>query len=407
MKQTALIKALRAIKNELDDDAKGVAVAIEEAITEAENSDEIITATDLSERIRAILPKEVSEDPEVQSSIRKVVRAENNNFATGKTFLSSREAHKEFLNLLTTSPDGKTLTRKWKDTLMSNGITGLSFPTAVSAAIETSWNGGKGLFQALRHVSTGRFTIQYTEQDDVSANTLAKGHTVGTDKTAQEIEVQNRLIDLQGIYKDQYVNRVELAQLTDEPTFLNWLVTELSERLQYTIERRIICGGSTESEGLYGISSFEGIGAKSQEDAFTLFYENRSSGTALTDLRNLALQVQNRGRAKWMFIDSTLYSFLTTRLYAEGGSPFVVTKEQFASEMGVDRVELFPIANGQTSGKAVIITPDLYYRVGGEPFGEQSSIWLTNQEAFRAEIFAGGRIAGLKSTAVFSGVTQG
>ena len=54
-----------------------------------------------------------------------------------------------------------------------------------------------------------------------------------------------------------------------------------------------------------------------------------------------------------------------------------------------------------TTSVGVMITPDLYYRIGGDVFGDTWSIYEKNQVGYMSEVAAGGAIAGLGSTATF------
>lgn len=408
--QKKLAQALRLMKNELDEPAGALAVALQDAIAEAEETERVVGVDDLAATVQAIvrdhLP-EVVETPEVSAAINRVarkVRGEGN-------YLASRQAAKDYLATIRNSRSATDYSRNWAAKLAENGITGLTAPSLVDGVIQTAWGQGSGLFSALRHVSQQNFTIQYDATDGWQQ--LARGHAKGTNKEAQVLEVSPKLIALQGIYKDQYVDRVDLAAMTDDTTFLRWLVEELSDRLAFTIEAQIIGGGNSGQNDIHAvingsyqsamansvITAFEGIGGKTTADAWTNVSQiDTSTEPASITWRTAALSLNNRGRDIWAYVSPAAYISLATRIYGSGGTPVAIGPDQLAAELGVARV--IPWKYFATGVDGVLITPDLYYRIGGEPFGEQSSIWLTNQEAYRAEIFAGGAIAGLKSTAV-------
>ena len=61
---------------------------------------------------------------------------------------------------------------------------------------------------------------------------------------------------------------------------------------------------------------------------------------------------------------------------------------------------------GDAGTAAVFITPDLYYRIGGDLFGDTWTIFEKNQQGYMAEVATGGGIAGLESTAVIAATSK-
>lgn len=408
--QKKLAQALRLMKNELDDSAGALAVALQEAIAEAEETERVVGIDDLAATVQAIvrdhLP-EVVETPEVSAAINRTVKK----MKATSNYLQSPQSVRDYMATIRSSHSATDYSRNWSAKLVENGITGLAAPALVDGVIQTAWGRGSGLFSALRHVSQQNFTIQYDATDGWEQ--LARGHAKGKEKEAQVLAVSPKLVALQGIYKDQYVDRVDLAAMTDDTTFLRWLVEELSDRLAFTIEAQIIGGGNSATTDIHAvvngsyqsamansvITAFEGIGGKTVADAWTdvAQIDTTTEPESIT-WRTAALSLNNRGRDIWAYVSPQAFVKLATRIYGAGGTPVAISPDQLAGELGVAKVITWKYFGAGVDG--VLITPDLYYRVGGEPFGEQSSIWLTNQEAYRAEIFAGGAIAGLKSTAV-------
>lgn len=413
-------------RNFLSEDGKALAEAIGTVIAEAENSEEEVSAEELNDRIKAAFDALKPEEKDPEKTAEEVAETENFKLAVnrillenatgkgvkGSSYLSSANAVKDFARTIHTSASGEEFRENWRAVLAKNGVTGMAYPEQVEAGINTAWSNANGLFMALRYVSPREFRIMYSAAD--TKDQLAHGHKVGASKKEQVIPAQGKKLSLQMIYKWLPVNRLDMQAMEQPEVFVQWVTTELTERLLYTIERTIVAGDPNASVTADAITCFESIGTKTAADAFTLYYGMNTSATAakVTDLYKMlitaALEIRNNGRDTWLFINKTDLGALLTADFNVTGVPIGAGLDTLAARLGVAKVVAVDYLAGsltkvgQKGTAAVFITPDLYYRIGGDLFGDTWTIFEKNQQGYMAEVATGGGIAGLESTAVIA-----
>ena len=413
-------------RNFLSEDGKALAEAIGTVIAEAENSEEEVSAEELNNRIKAAFDALKPEEKDPEKTAEEVAETENFKLAVnrilsenattkgakGSSYLSSANAVKDFARTIHISASGEEFRENWKSVLAKNGVTGMAYPEQVEAGINTAWANANGLFMALRYVSPREFRIMYSAAD--TADQLAHGHKVGAAKKEQVIPAQGKKLSLQMIYKWLPVNRLDMQAMDQPDVFVQWVTTELTERLLYTIERTIVAGDPNASVTADAITCFEAIGTKTQADAFTLYYGVNTSATAakVTDVYKMlitaALEIRNNGRDTWLFINKTDLGALLTADFNVTGVPIGAGLDTLAARLGVAKVVAVDYLAGSLTKvgdkgtAAVFITPDLYYRIGGDLFGDTWTIFEKNQQGYMAEVATGGGIAGLESTAVIA-----
>ena len=413
-------------RNFLSEDGKALAEAIGTVIAEAENSEEEVSAEELNDRIKAAFDALKPEEKDPEKTAEEVAETENfklavnrilSENATGKgvkgsSYLASANAVKDFARTIHTSASGEEFRENWRAVLAKNGVTGMAYPEQVEAGINTAWTNANGLFMALRYVSPREFRIMYSAAD--TKDQLAHGHKVGASKKEQVIPAQGKKLSLQMIYKWLPVNRLDMQALEQPEVFIQWVTTELTERLLYTIERTIVAGDPNASVTEDAITCFESIGTKIAADAFTLYYGVNTSATAakVTDVYKMlitaALEIRNNGRDTWLFINKTDLGALLTADFNVTGVPIGAGLDTLAARLGVAKVVAVDYLAGSLTKvgdkgtAAVFITPDLYYRIGGDLFGDTWTIFEKNQQGYMAEVATGGGIAGLESTAVIA-----
>ena len=417
-------------RNFLSEDGKALAEAIGTVIAEAENSEEEVSAEELNNRIKAAFEALKPEEKDPEKTAEEVAETENFKLAVnrilseyvkgkgakGSSYLSSANAVKDFARTIHISASGEEFRENWRAVLAKNGVTGMAYPEQVEAGINTAWSNANGLFMALRYVSPREFRIMYSAAD--TKDQLAHGHKVGASKKEQVIPAQGKKLSLQMIYKWLPVNRLDMQAMEQPDVFVQWVTTELTERLLYTIERTIVAGDPNASVTADAITCFESIGTKTAADAFTLYYGVNTSTAAakVTDVYKMlitaALEIRNNGRDTWLFINKTDLGALLTADFNVTGVPIGAGLDTLAARLGVAKVVAVDYLTGSltkagdTGTAAVFITPDLYYRIGGDLFGDTWTIFEKNQQGYMAEVATGGGIAGLESTAVIAATSK-
>lgn len=415
-------------KNYLSEDGRALAEAISEVIAEADNAEAEVTAEELDKRIKDAIDALKPVEPDAETVAETVAETENFKLAVRRILSASRpdggqprylataNSITDFAKCIHASQSGEEFKEKWGEVLRRNGITGLAYPEAVETGINTAWRAASGLFTSLRHVSPREFRVMYSEDETV--NTMAHGHKVGAAKKEQVIPAQGKKLSLQMIYKWLPVNRLDMQAIEQPVVFVQWVTTELTERLLYTIESTIIAGDPNKETAADVISSFESIGTKTAADAFTLYYPAVTATAALPvtelykTLITAALEINNKGRETWLFINKTDLGALLTADFNVTGVPIGAGLDTLAARLGVAKVVAVDYLAGAMTAvnrvgtAAVFITPDLYYRIGGDVFGDTWTIFEKNQQGYMAEVATGGGIAGLESTAVVAATAK-
>lgn len=410
-------------KNVLSEDGRALAESISEVIAEAENSEEEVSSEELEKRVADAVAALKPVEESAEETAEKVTETENfkravrlaistNQVAAAKpAYLKTKNSVRDFARCIHEASNGDEFSAKWGARLRENGVTNMAYPEQVEGAIHTAWENAHGLFFALKHVSPREFRIMYSAED--GADQSAHGHTVGSVKLEQQIFAQGKKLSLQMVYKWLPVNRLDMQALDDPETFISWVTAELTDRVLFSIERAII-GTDVNTVAAAKITAFESIGAKTAADAFTAFYgtNTATAGVAASALFKqiitAALNVKSDGHGMWLFINKSDLGALMTADFNTTGIPIGAGLDTMAARFGVERVvpvDYLPgsmTAKGQRGTAAVIITPDLYYRIGGDVFGDTWTIFEKNQQGYMAEVAAGGGIAGLNSTAVIA-----
>lgn len=396
-----------ALKDYFDDgDGKALLVALQELIASLEQSEQMVTAEQLAEAVKSFFAERLKEGEElpapVEDCIRKAVRdMAGSGVVKTPNYLASSQAIKDFRNSIVKARSSEQFLSNWKGHLVANAVTGIAYPTAISTGIESNWRKPEGLIARMTKVASKPFKLMYTAVDNANGAVLAKGHQKGATKTEQEFAVLTKNIDIQMVYKWLPIDRLDLIAMEDDAAFVDWVVNELSDRLAYTIERQILVGGV--QAGADAITSLESIGAKTTTDAWTTLSTTSMSDPLVPALYTSVFNTE--GRAKWLYVARDILPWLLIKDYGSGGSSLVMTLEEMRETWGVERIIPydFPRAGATpASGEilSICLSPEDYYRVGGEPFGEQWSIYEKNQEAFMAEVAIGGAIGKMKSTSV-------
>lgn len=398
-----LINMLKAFKNSLGDDAKELAAAISEAIAEAEASEEVVTADELSKKLEEVIASMKKADEEAVEEIQnkfdkfKIEMKNDFNHRGGSNYLDSPQAVKDFVNCIRNASSGSEHTKLWKEVLIKNDITGLAYPTEIFAEIQTKWEGNTGLVNAIRKISNKAIKIPYTTQDKSDLDVRAKGHKKGKVKLPQNLVLNDKQINLQFIYKDLPIDRIDLVSIEDDAALIRWVVEELAFMLAYEIERAILIGDGRTS-GDDRITTIEAIGSKTVTDAWTVVTP-RTKDTLIEDIKALLDTMVDKGRGIWLFMSKQNITALQEFKAATGATTQYQSLDVIKNALGVEEIKAFDLGEGI---EAIAMVPDLYFRAGGEPFGEKWTIYEKNQEAFRSEVAIGGAIGGLLSTGVLT-----
>lgn len=388
------IKVLKELKNSLGDDARALADAIQSAISEAENAEETITLTQLTEKLNEVLNQaEESSNVEIENRIDKLKLELKNDFNGAKKrneYLASKQATKDFLNTVRTARNGDEQRQMWQAKLVENGLSGVEYPVEIAEEVLTKWEENTGLAGRVKKVASKTFKILFTEQDKTSADLRAKGHKRGKNKIPQNLILKPKQLNQQLLYVDLYVDRIDIVNIDNDTALFNWIVEELNFMLNYEVERAILRGDNRLSNSDDKVSTIESVGGKEVTDIFTIVDTADGDLSLLENLKRLIDKLVTNGREIWVYAPKSNITTLQKFNYGAGGAVQFLPVENVAGQLGVAELKPFDLDEGV---EAVVLCPDYYYRIGGEPFGEDWTIYEKNQEAFRAEVAIGGGVA--------------
>ena len=101
-----------------------------------------------------------------------------------------------------------------------------------------------------------------------------------------------------------------------------------------------------------------------------------------------------------MFLSPELDLALREYVYATGGTPMLMSREELAAKIGVDKVFKKDYLAGVEGLHAIILDPDQYWVKEKKEVDVAFPQYEKNARGFLYELNAGGIIRGLKSTAV-------
>ena len=410
-----IANGLRAIANELNDDAKAkleeIAAAIVALGEEADKDGKEEIKARLAQ-LQADLEKVQAETAEGVANRIQQLRDEMTKSASVKDVRDkfTPEVRKAIANAILDARYGVNNTMaaieavcKSNDIAIrtKNSVSGLTFAEIIDYALQLKQEDNDEIFDAL--YKTKRTKFFYGEIDSTKPNNIAKqwAKTSETQKQVQELALEGKAISTAYIYKLQSLANEDLDDAREagqEAELLKDIREELTRAVKGLAVRAIFVGDTYNPSGSK-VTVFETIGTKKTTDLFTTVV-NPTTPTkpTLGDLRKAAAAVKTE--KKWAVVTSATKLALAEYLNAAGATPRFLTDAELAEQIGVDRVIDKDFIGDETGLHAVIFDPSEYWvkekNVIDTPFPE----YRDNRQGYIYEINMGGAIHGLKSTAV-------
>lgn len=410
-----IANGMRAIANELNDDAKAkleeIAAAIVALGEEADNDGKEEIKARLAQ-LQADLEKVQAETAEEVANRIQKLRDEMTKSASVKDVRDkfTPEVRKAIANAVLDARYGVKNTMaaieavcKSNDIAVrtKNSVSGLTFAEIIDYALQLKQENNDEIFDAL--YKTKRTKFFYGEIDSTKPNNIAKQWSKDseTQKQEQELALNGKAISTAYIYKLQSLANEDLDDAREagqEAELLRDIREELTRAVKGLAVRAIFVGDAYNPSGSK-VTVFETIGTKKTSDLFTTVV-NPTTPTkpTLGDLRKAAAAVKTE--KKWAVVTSATKLALAEYLNAAGATPRFLTDAELAEQIGVDRVIDKDFIGEVTGLHAVIFDPSEYWvkekNVIDTPFPE----YRDNRQGYIYEINMGGAIHGLKSTAV-------
>ena len=395
---------LQGVKNALTGDAKEFADAVLSAFQSMADDDKEHGVEELTAKVDEIAKNYVSNQvlenkiAEVRESILRMVRANG----AGEPSKLTKEIANQVANGVLHARNRSEAFAALDGVIAKNDLTGITYQELVDYTLNIKQDDADEVFDALS--VTPFATWFYGELDDSNAEQSAKqwdkSQQKGITKDLQNLAVNGRTITCKPVYKMQRISNddvfaaEEAGQLTQ---LLASVSAEERKAIKAGVVRAILIGDKVNS-GNKQITSFETIGTKKATDVFTTVLNPEGAEITLVDLLRTVKAVKTE--RKWLFITSALEVKLRKTMYAAGGTATIIGLEDMAKMIGVERVINKDYLSDEEGLHAIVMSPAEYRmkirKTLEMPFPE----YKENAQYLRSEMYIGGAIHGIKSTAV-------
>lgn len=311
-----------------------------------------------------------------------------------------------------TSRDKREVMNKLQEIAKENGIelkkrkndvSGLTYQGMVDYAIQVRQDESDEIYDALYKTPVSK--IFFAELDDTNPEEIAKqwskNPAPNVVKDVQALAAEGKEMTTANVYKMQRIANEDLddaAEVGQEGALIGTITAELRKAVKAGIVRAILIGDDINPEGKK-ITKFETIGTKTATDLFTTILNPEvAAQPTIVDLARAAEAVKTE--RKWLFLSPELDLALREYVYATGGTPMLMSREELAAKIGVDRIFKKDYLAGVEGLHAIILDPDQYWVKEKKETDVAFPQYERNARGFLYELNAGGIIRGLKSTAV-------
>lgn len=402
------IEGVKRIANSLDGDAREFADAIVGAIEELEADAEEHNSDEIMARINELADKAKSaaSSEEVAERIQAVRNEIAGMLPQKKTSVADKftaEVRKEVANAIMRASNDREAIENAMAVCKKNDITGITFQDVVDYTLQLKQEDNDELFAELFPAVYNRFFVG--DLDPENAAEIAKqwnglGVDV-TEKDIQELAAEGKTINTKEVYKRQRVPNAVLDDVEaagQEAEFTGSITNELRKAVQGLIVRALLIGDKVNAAGKR-VTTFETIGATKTTDLFTKVVAPKVANQPdLLDLRKAADAV------KWDYkiavITSDLKLSLIDRRYATGGTPILLTDEELAAQLGVNKVYTRDFIADEAGLHAIIFNPREYWVYTKKEREIAFPQYEKNVLNFLYERNCGGAIHGIQSCAV-------
>lgn len=380
---------LRAILDEMESaeeeeyDEDAIVAKVQEALKQQNNGDEV------PEAVAEFVVKKCTE---IKNSL--ATTAMNN----GKHKLEKKVANAIAMAVLRSNKND--VEQNVSNVLVKNGITGLTFNDVVDFVVVDNWGSSDALFNKLHFTKYSKFF--YTEDDLTTAAVLAKqwSKTLSGEKLIQSITATPKQITTDFVYKRQQIALSDIDDIEEAgegANFLAYINEELDRQIINTIIMAIFVG-DTVNASANRIRTFETIGTKTTDDAFTKVFNVTGTAFTIEQARTAADAVLNPyGKEKVAVMSQKTLTDLATFIYANGGTTTYHSKEEVAGLIGVTDIYITDIVGND---KLFVFLPDGYWVKEKSTIAVSYATWEKNVMNHQKERNIGGQIHDLFSTAV-------
>lgn len=355
----------RAKSNTLSEEARAIWEEVATAIEALESDEAEHNKTEIFDRIAEIEAKYAEENKAVAESLAKL-RADFEATRKNKVEPKSRFT-KEVCNAialaLTKASDRRSAEAEVMEVAKKNDITGLDFNAIVDYAIVVKQEDNDPIFSELHETVQNKFFVAEIDPDN-AAQIAKQWNGLGvdvTEKEIQELALDGVTIPTKNIYKRQRVSNDvvdDVEEAGQATNFQTELKTELRRGVQGIAVRSLLIGDTVNPDGSK-VTTFYTIGTKTESDLFTTVVETAGATPVMSDFRKAADAV--KFDYKIAVMTSATKLALSTRVYAQGGSEIMLSDEELAAQIGVNKIYTRDFISAVDDLYAVIFNPNEYW----------------------------------------------
>lgn len=321
------------------------------------------------------------------------------------SYLDSKQAVKDFCNIVRNSSSREQMVRLWNEKLAANSITTdgseAFLPTLVRGYIQDAWDRNDNWLRKLRLTGAKRYAARYNISDQDDETSRAKGHTPGDDKESEELEMAARIFDTQFVYKLMTVDKQ--TEYESDEALIRYISDELFTQYLYELRRAILVGDGRANNSQYKINKLDAY-ARTATDPFVHVETVDSQLELIDQLVDGIANIKDGRGGLTAFMSKKDLNALRRVVFSSTGTPQYNPVDFVASQLGVDEIVTTDLL-GENEDYRVIVARLGEYALVGDPLNATFVSWedyKKNELNYRVEAPVGGGIEGLKSAFVLA-----
>lgn len=346
--------------------------------------------------VEAVAEKTAAEET-AEENARKAAAVATN------SYLDSKQAVKDFCNIVRNSSSREQMVRMWNEKLAANSITTdgseAFLPTLVRGYIQDAWDRNDNWLRKLRLTGAKRYAARYNASDQDDETSRAKGHTPGNDKASEELEMAARIFDTQFVYKLMTVSKQ--TEYESDEALIRYISDELFSQYLYELRRAILVGDGRANNSQYKINKLEAY-ARAATDTFVHVETVDSQLELIDQLVDGIANIKDGRGGLTAFMSKKDLNALRRVVFSSTGTPQYNPVDFVAGQLGVDEIVTTDLL-GENEDYRVIVARLGEYALVGDPLNATFVSWedyKKNELNYRVEAPVGGGIEGLKSAYV-------
>lgn len=348
--------------------------------------------------VEAVAEKTAAEET-AEENARKAAAVATN------SYLDSKQAVKDFCNIVRNSSSREQMVRMWNEKLAANSITTdgseAFLPTLVRGYIQDAWDRNDNWLRKLRLTGAKRYAARYNSSNQDDETSRAKGHTPGNDKASEELEMAARIFDTQFVYK--LMNISKQTEYESDEALIRYISDELFTQYLYELRRAILVGDGRANNSQYKINKLEAY-ARSATDTFVHVETVDAQLQLIDQLVDGIANIKDGRGGLTAFMSKKDLNALRRVVFSSTGTPQYNPVDFVAGQLGVDEIVTTDLL-GDNKDYRVIVARLGEYALVGDPLNATFVSWedyKKNELNYRVEAPVGGGIEGLKSAFVLA-----